>query len=201
MICCIVHRERDADSYDIPDERALFRRISILQDKAQEEVQHHVKAQRREVEAEGGAVAVKAMQETDVATQTANDSQRGLELENPQPGNKLNKFSALSFGKKNGKWGLGGMFGQGDKNRALPPVEIPIADQHMVVKEAKKEVSRLRRDAEKQRHIMAQEAYRAQARAVMQKKLSVMQKKPSGDLEYLGLWRGNSATASFISAA
>ncbi|KAF7969042.1 hypothetical protein HWV62_6617 [Athelia sp. TMB] len=46
----------------------------------------------------------------------------------PQSGNKLGKFGALGFGKKHSKWGLGSMFGHGDKHHALPPVEeIPIA--------------------------------------------------------------------------
>lgn len=39
--------------------------------------------------------------------------------------NKFPKLSSLGFGKKHSKWGLGGMFGHGDKNNqhALPPVQ------------------------------------------------------------------------------
>lgn len=39
------------------------------------------------------------------------------------PSNKLGKFSSLGFGKKSSKWGLGGMFGHGDKGHTLPPVD------------------------------------------------------------------------------
>ncbi|KAI0651877.1 kinase-like protein [Trametes meyenii] len=47
------------------------------------------------------------------------------EVAHQQPSSKLGKFS---FGKKTSKWGLGGMFGHGDKGtQALPPVqEIPV---------------------------------------------------------------------------
>lgn len=38
------------------------------------------------------------------------------------PGNKLGKFGSLGF-KKTSKWGLGGMFGNGDKGQTLPPVD------------------------------------------------------------------------------
>lgn len=39
------------------------------------------------------------------------------------PGTKLGKLGSLGFGRKNNKWGLGGMFGHGDKGHTLPPVD------------------------------------------------------------------------------
>jgi hypothetical protein len=39
------------------------------------------------------------------------------------PGTKLGKFGSLGFGRKTNKWGLGGMFGHGDKGHTLPPVD------------------------------------------------------------------------------
>ena len=46
----------------------------------------------------------------------------GHEAAAQSPGNKLGKFGSLGF-KKTSKWGLGGMFGNGDKSQTLPPVD------------------------------------------------------------------------------
>lgn len=46
----------------------------------------------------------------------------GHEAAAQSPGNKLGKFGSLGF-KKTSKWGLGGMFGNGDKGQTLPPVD------------------------------------------------------------------------------
>ncbi|KAG6842217.1 hypothetical protein C0991_000187 [Blastosporella zonata] len=132
----------------------------------------------------------------------------------PVQGNKLGKLTSLSFGKKNNRWGLGGMFG-GDKSH-LPPVdEVPLPSSSSTpslkrtqssstdsrslrepspvrertdvdLKKIKKEAERMQREAEKQRRKLAEKNHREQARAVMQKRSQVMQKTTSNELEWLG---------------
>ncbi|KAG6857555.1 hypothetical protein H0H87_000154 [Tephrocybe sp. NHM501043] len=130
------------------------------------------------------------------------------------PANKLGKLSSLSFGKKNHRWGLGGMFG-GDKSHLPPLDEVPLPSSSSTpslkrtqssstdsrslrepspvrertdvdLKKIKKEAERMQREAEKQRRKLAEKNHREQARAVMQKRSQVMQKTTSNELEWLG---------------
>ncbi|KAI0825111.1 kinase-like protein [Trametes gibbosa] len=141
------------------------------------------------------------------------------EVTQQQTPSKLAKFP---FGKKASKWGLGSMFGHGDKGpQALPPVqELPVGSAGstpslkrtqssstdsrslselsptqdvpriiMDPKLRKKEATRMQRDAEKQRRLLAEKTQKEQARAVMEKSKRI--RDTSGDFE----WRSTHALA------
>ncbi|KAH9849738.1 kinase-like protein [Lenzites betulinus] len=135
-----------------------------------------------------------------------------MEVTQQQATSKLGK---LSFGKKASKWGLGSMFGHGDKGpQALPPVQelpvgsagstpslkrtqssstdsrslselSPMQDVPRIIldpKLRKKEATRMQRDAEKQRRLLAEKTQKEQARAVMEKSKRI--RDSSGDFEW-----------------
>ncbi|KAF9056152.1 kinase-like domain-containing protein [Panaeolus papilionaceus] len=126
-------------------------------------------------------------------------------------GHKLGKLGTLSFGKKNSKWGLGGMFG-GDKSNHLPPVDeispavvfpssrkrtkssstdsrsmrepSPVRDPIIDVKKNKKEARRLHYEAEVEKRKLAQKNAREQARSVMAKRQQMQRENIGEDIEW-----------------
>ncbi|PPQ63781.1 hypothetical protein CVT24_004323 [Panaeolus cyanescens] len=126
-------------------------------------------------------------------------------------GHKLGKLGTLSFGKKNSKWGLGGMFG-GDKSNHLPPVDetspavifpasrkrtkssstdsrsirdaSPVRDPVVDVKKNKKEARRLHYEAEVEKRKLAQKNAREQARSVMAKRQQMQRENIGEDIEW-----------------
>jgi hypothetical protein len=150
----------------------------------------------------------------DHPTQTVHDAS----LSN---GMKPAKLPSQPFGKKSGKWGLGGFFGHADKTHQLPPVDEVVAssastpslkrtqsistdssemspanDPPMDPKKIKKEAERVQREAEKQRRALAEKMQREQARAVINKRNQMLKKRTSSDqLEWEWKW---STSASLV---
>ncbi|KAF7791873.1 hypothetical protein EIP86_002897 [Pleurotus ostreatoroseus] len=122
--------------------------------------------------------------------------------------NKFPKFGSLGFGKKHTKWGLGGMFGHGDKHNTLPPVQEngippvstvpslrhrnssstdsrslpeisqPTEDAKQKKKEQERMAKEVQKEAERQRRIRAEKMQKEQARAVMKNNRRLAQAVP-----------------------